>query len=438
MRYQRLILEAGANTVTVRFHPRLTVVTGMARAQRDGLIGELLGALGGGRRGAHLEVVDDQGRRLAIIRPINGEERVVESDTGTDVTAEFAGVDGRVDLLARAGLSPDAARRLSRLTADDVAVLSGSDRLVTQLAAADQAPLWEAAERLHETEARLKAEAQSVGAAPEDGPVVGQIERRHQEFEAAQRRHDDVRHHALFIGGACALGAVPAATMNRLYAAPFLVIAALTTLVSVLFRRRMAAAAQREHEALAEAGAQSYLGFQLQRVNGLLSTGHRQRLATAAEEHRQATDAWRTLAGDASVAWAAGARERIVSAAWRLRAEGAAGVVPTPAPIAQADPAELAHTLVARLADLRQACADGESLPLILDDPLSGVEQSLKRWMLELVERSAGTPQVVYLTEDEDVAAWARMEAVSGEVTVIEPSPDAGPGVPLQLSGGLT
>ena len=44
--------------------------------------------------------------------------------------------------------------------------------------------------------------------------------------------------------------------------------------------------------------------------------------------------------------------------------------------------------------------------------------------MLELVGRSAGTPQVVYLTEDSDVASWARMEALAGHLAVIEPSPE--------------
>ena len=42
--------------------------------------------------------------------------------------------------------------------------------------------------------------------------------------------------------------------------------------------------------------------------------------------------------------------------------------------------------------------------------------------MLELVGRSAGTPQVVYLTDDQDVAAWARMEAVAGDLTSSSPA----------------
>ena len=66
VRYQRLILEAGPNAVTVRFHPRLTVIAGVGRSERDGLVGELLGAMAGGRGGAHLEIMDDHGRRLAV------------------------------------------------------------------------------------------------------------------------------------------------------------------------------------------------------------------------------------------------------------------------------------------------------------------------------------------------------------------------------------
>lgn len=425
MRYQRLILEAGANAVTVRFHPRLTVIAGVGRSEREGLVSELLGALSGGRGGAHLEVMDDHGRRLAIIRPTTGDERVVESETGRDVTEEFLRADGKIDVLATIGLTLDAARRRSRLSSTDVAAVSRSDALVHSLAAVDQVKLWQAADRVRETDAELKAEAESVGAAPEDAPVIEEIERRHQEFEAAQQRHEDVRHHGIFIGAACALGAIPAAAMNRFYALPFLAVAAITTLVSIVFRRRMELAARREQEALAQAGARSYIGFHLQRVNGLLEgTQSRRRLAEVAESHRHAVEAWQALAGEIPVEWAMTMRERILEAARRMREDGRGVGGPGVPSLRSVDPADLAHSFVSRLADLRHAGITGESLPLILDEPLAGVDASVKQWMLELVGRSAGTPQVVYLTEDPDVAAWARMEAVAGHLAVIEPSPE--------------
>ena len=53
---------------------------------------------------------------------------------------------------------------------------------------------------------------------------------------------------------------------------------------------------------------------------------------------------------------------------------------------------------------------------------LVGMVTSVKQWMLELLGRSAGAPQVVYLTEDEDVAAWARIEALAGTLELIEPA----------------
>src|SRR5258706_15120114 len=90
MRYHRLILEGGANAVTVRFHPRLTVIGGVGRLERQSLTGELLGALGPGRPGVHLELVDDNGRQLAAMRPHGGgRDRVLETETGLDVTDEF-------------------------------------------------------------------------------------------------------------------------------------------------------------------------------------------------------------------------------------------------------------------------------------------------------------------------------------------------------------
>ena len=425
MRYQRLILEAGPNAVTVRFHPRLTVVAGVGRLERESLVGELLGSLGGGRGGAHLELSEDSGRRLAVMRPENGRDRVVDIETGQDVSGEFENMHGVVDILEHLGLNLETARRLCRLSATDVAASSRSDALVRALAAVNQDQLWRTADEVRSTDVALKAEAEALGAAPEDAPVIEEIERRHEELEAAQERHEDVRHHAIFIGGACALAAIPAALLNRLYALPFLAVALLTTMVSIRFRRRMELARKAETEALAAAGARSYIGFHLQRVNGLVQGQHnRQRLATAAVAHRQAVARWQSLAGEVAVEWALTMRERIATLAARPAEEGRAGAGLASPNLRAVEPADLAHALVARLAELRHAGPGGQSLPLILDEPLNGVDPSVKQWMLELVGRSAGTPQVVYLTEDEDVASWARMEAVAGHLAVIEPSPE--------------
>jgi hypothetical protein len=370
------------------------------------------------------------------MRPESGRDRVIEIETGQDVTTEFENVEGVVDILAHLGLHLEGARRLCRLSSTDVAATSRSDALVHAMASVDQTELWQTADRVRATDVALKAEAEALGAAAEDAPVIEEIERRHEEFEGAQERHEDVRHHAIFIGGACALGAIPAALLNRFYALPFLVVALITTVISIRFRRRMELARKAETEALAAAGARSYIGFHLQRVNGLLQGQHdRQRLALAAEDHRRAAERWRVLAGEVAVEWALTMRERITTLAQRLADDGGSGSGQSSPSLRAVEPADLAHALVARLAELRHAGPGGQSLPLILDEPLNGVEPSIKQWMLELVGRSAGTPQVVYLTEDEDVAAWARMEAMAGHLAVIEPSPEQDNVVGNRLAG---
>ncbi len=83
---------------------------------------------------------------------------------------------------------------------------------------------------------------------------------------------------------------------------------------------------------------------------------------------------------------------------------------------------DLAHVLVSRLAEVRSVA--GEGVPLLLDDPFQQLDPSVKPLLLELLGRSAGEPQIVFLTEDEDVASWARLEALTGEVAVVEPAPE--------------
>ncbi|MCB0971823.1 MAG: hypothetical protein KDA97_09975, partial [Acidimicrobiales bacterium] len=62
-----------------------------------------------------------------------------------------------------------------------------------------------------------------------------------------------------------------------------------------------------------------------------------------------------------------------------------------------------------------------ESLPLVLDDPFTEVPPSTKLTLMELLARTAGSPQVVLLTDQDEVATWARLEALTGEVALVEP-----------------
>lgn len=421
VRYERLVIDAGDDkTFALDFHPRLTVVTGVGQAERDGLMSELVGTLSNSRAGGHLEITDDRGRHLAVFRPHGARHLVVDIDAGTDVSATFRTPEGSIDLLAVEGLDQQTAKRRMRVTAQDLTTRTKSAELIRRLAACDQGLIWKIAERLQSTESKLHKMAEAAGTAPEDLELVDSIERRHQEYEAAQARHERVRRITFYLAVVSAVSAVPLTYfIGPAFGAIGLVPAVVILGISLIMLRKLTKARKAEEAALSQAGAESYLGFHLQRVNSLLSGDQsRRELMDAAENHRDAVDAWQRMAGDVPVNWAIDHREDIVSAARvRVRAENPAGENPT-----EDLGSVLAEELVVRLADARRLGSTGESFPLVLDDPFIDFDSSVKPALLELLVESSHRQQVVLLTDDPDVAAWARLEAITGALSVVEPS----------------
>ena len=425
MRFQRLIVESGSNAVTVRFPPRLTVMSGLGQAERESLAGELFGALAGARRGAHLEVLQDNGRRLAILRDAAVGDRVLDLETRHDVTEEFA-VDGAVDLATRLGGSLSGLRKLSKLTGEDVLALGASDNLVASLATLDQDQLWAAVETSMKADQQLRLHAEPIGASTDDALLIEQVEHRHSDLERALRRHEAIRHYGIFIGVTSVMAAIPAALLNRYTALPFLAVALCFTIASMISRVRLGHSRVAEQEALSAAGAASYLGFHLQRMTEMLSDYKGNELANAATAHRLALNAWHALVGeDVGVEWALENRNRISQAAERLIRLHAAGVMVTSEDVTRTvEPAVLGQAIVERLAALRRA-EDEESIPMVLDEPFVGLDIKVKEWILDLLAQSAGSPQLVFLTNDPDTAAWARRRIVaSGDISMIEPAPE--------------
>lgn len=421
------MIQAGSNSFSLELHPRLTVIAGVAELEREGLIGEFIGAFGSSRNGVHAELIQDDGRHLAVFRPAGGRHRVVDINSATDVSKEFTTADGRIDLLEHAGVDRRRARRRMRLTSSDLTTASHGAHLVTELAEQDQVKLWRAAEEFRRTDEELQQVAESVGSAPEDAAVIDRIEQRHQQWEHAQERHDRFRRKSIVIALAGAVSAIPIAFYSRVAAMGPLFLASLSVLLSVIFRSAMERASRAEEEALAEAGAQSYLGFHLQRVNGLLSSdANRKKLMTAAEDHKKAMIEWKRIAGDIQVDWAFEHREEVDATAHVRKDITALSALSSTGPDMNDDrAADLARVLVTRLSEARHFGLGGESYPLMLDDPFVDLDPGLKPSLLELLGHGSGTPQLVFLTEDEDVASWARLEALTGALSIIEPTPDA-------------
>jgi len=309
-----------------------------------------------------------------------------------------------------------------RFGATDLAETTERGKYIHQLARIEQNELWSAAEALLIANRRLEEEAEAVGSSVEDAEVIERIEHHHAQFERTQLENEKVRRLTFLAAGFAALLAVPAsAVIGALAVAPLALVAIAAVIVSVVFWRRTEKARTAEEEALADAGAQSYLGFHLQRVNSLLSSDMgRQRLIRAAEEHRQAAQRWHVLAGEVDVNWAVANRAEITGAA-RLRSD----VQPFVSPDADANgdlTAAAIHAVLGRLEQLRSLGPGWESFPALLDEPFSLLDESILPTMLEQLVRSSEHQQIVLLSESPTVAEWARVEAMTGATGVIEPA----------------
>ncbi len=86
------------------------------------------------------------------------------------------------------------------------------------------------------------------------------------------------------------------------------------------------------------------------------------------------------------------------------------------------DPAELQERLLARLGRARHGAPDGGPLPAILDEPFLNVPAGHKWDLLDMVERLSEGSQIIYLTDDPYVAAWAKRRSDSGAIKLLAAS----------------
>ena len=426
MHFERLVIEAGKRTYALDLHRRLTVIAGVGHLEREGLITELIGGLGAGRSGVHLEIASDAGQRYAIFRPTGGRHRVVDIERSADVTESFT-TDQGLDVLRRAGIDPRGARRQLCLSPNDLATRSQLEHYVASLARLDQSRLWDVAAKVKDREQHLAETAKETGSDTEDAVAFAEIELRHQEFEQAQDENERVRYLSFITGAGSALvGIAAAALYGFFWALPFLMLAIAATVASIVYWQRLETARTREEDALRAVGVASYLTFQIHRVNGLIGNDHARRLMMqAAEEHRAAMAEWRVLVGDVPIEWAVQHRREIKAEAARLRGATATDRQPSnPVPRSEDNRAELAHVLLERLQRLKTIGAGGESFPMLVDDALVDVDPATKPTLLELLMKASANQQVIYLTEDPDVASWARVEAMTGQLAIVEPAPE--------------
>ncbi len=422
VRLERLVIDSGNHTFTVGFHRELTVIGGLDSSARAALSGEIIDSLAGARPGVHLEL-EAGGRSLTVFRPAGSKHRVVDTDSVADVTDGHLAADGSIDLFAAAGVDRALARRTMLLTSDDLVTQGSTDEVVSGLASLDQTRLWESADRLRHTQQVLAQVSEDSGTSAADIALVDEVEARHAALVAATETYDRIRLISLTIADVGAIAGLTLLLSDGTSGLPFLALAVAGIALALVYRRRVGQATQAEREVLTATGADDYSAFHLERVSALLDGDQdRRRFMQAVSDHHQAAEEWRAVVGDVPVETALTNRTEIQASAGLRSGVGALQFLSEDAPVIADDvTTELAQALFSRIEGVRALTAGDDAIPLIVDDPFVDVEPTMKPMLLELLAETAGTPQMIVLTGDDDVVSWAQLEEMTGRLAICTP-----------------
>jgi hypothetical protein len=86
-----------------------------------------------------------------------------------------------------------------------------------------------------------------------------------------------------------------------------------------------------------------------------------------------------------------------------------------------AELADVHQYLLAHLTKAGHAGPFDESVPVVLDDAFLHIAAERKWELLDMLRRLGEKTQLLYLTDDPFVAAWARRRAAAGLITLLEP-----------------
>lgn len=423
---QRLVVDEPQSTFTLDLHAGLTVAFHQDPALRSRCIAALLHALGPGSAGHHLELIDNDQRHLVVFRPRSGAAQVIDIDHEREVTEEFRTSDG-VDLLSWVGVSQESAPDRLRLGAGafEHGLHRGTEEhlLARRLAALDQGELWAAAEAVVISNARL-AEAHS-DLPGHDLAEVEALARRaelHDHSENRRREHRPVTRIGPVLTVICILiGLVLTAGRDRLgdntfTATALFVLAAAAAAITVGDRCVVWRSARRERAAWASHGV-THVDRLTATVGPLADPCRREGLSEANEVKRTALAHWEAFTNAAPLPWALSTRERIEALAGR-QLELHRRDVP-PLAIEDRLTAVGAQMLLDRVHELRDLGPRRERVPLLLDDPFTGATPAEVRQLLETVHHLASYHQILLVTGDPHIQAWATQSPAAASVQFV-------------------
>ena len=426
MEIQRLVVEEPQSTFTLDLHAGLTIAFHENPALRGRCLSLLVHALGPAGAGHHLELIDNDHRHLVVFRPLGGAGQVLDVDAGTDVTDEFHTPHG-LDVLSWVGMDADQAPQLLRLGARqlDRGFDTGTDDhpLARRLAALDQARLWAAADAVVRTCDELAVAHNDLpGADLDDVEAFEKLAELHDETVVQLREHRPVQRIGPLLTAACvAIGAALTALHDRIgdnafTANALLLLAAVAAVITVGDRCIMWRIRHRERAALATHGVTRFDRL-ASTVGPMADPLLRQTLIEAQRAHAAANADWETLTDGASLSWVLAYRRQIEALAIRkteLRRLGSHRLAAEDSMAADA-----ARVLLDRVIDLRGLGAHHERLPLLLDDPFAGLAPTEVQQLLATVHRLASYHQIVLVTGDPYIQAWATQSPAAASLQLV-------------------
>jgi hypothetical protein len=84
--------------------------------------------------------------------------------------------------------------------------------------------------------------------------------------------------------------------------------------------------------------------------------------------------------------------------------------------------ADVQQFLLAHLTKASHAGPQGDSMPVVLDEVFARIPAERKWELLDMVQRLSEKTQLIYLTDDPYVGAWARRAASDGAISLLEPA----------------
>ncbi len=133
---------------------------------------------------------------------------------------------------------------------------------------------------------------------------------------------------------------------------------------------------------------------------------------------RDAQSRWAVLAGGVSVEWAVAHRAQIVAAS----ATGK-DLSPHDTEAVGEQLGAATHAIQQCFAAVRSVGSGMETFPLLLDEPFTDLDPGAVAPLLETILQQSAHQQVLLFTQSDAIASWARLEAMTGALEVVEPAP---------------